>query len=86
LDLLDLFGSYYVIEHVLAEHNIRMEEKVYRSYTGDLLKVIAESIGATVNYRLMELLEKPKEEKTGDEIALEVIKRAGLKVKNNDTI
>lgn len=79
--MLDLFGSYYVIEHVLAEHNIRMEEKVYRSYTGDMLKVIAESMGATVNYRLMELCDKPKEEKTGDEIALEVIERAGLKVK-----
>ena len=58
-----------------------MEEKVYRSYTGDLLKTIAESIGATVNYRFIELLEPPKDEKTGDEIALEVIKRAGLKVK-----
>ena len=66
---------------MLAEHNIRMEEKVYRSYTGDMLKVIAESMGATVNYRLMDLYDKPKEQKTGDEIALEVIQRAGLKVK-----
>ena len=79
--MLDLFGSYYVIEHVLAEHNIRMEEKVYRSYTGDMLKVIAESMGATVNYRLTDLYDKPKEQKTGDEVALEVIQRAGLKVK-----
>lgn len=58
-----------------------MDEKVYRSYTADLLKVIAESVGASVSCRYDELIDRPKEEeKTGDEIALEVIKRAGLKV------
>ena len=70
-----------MIDHVLAEHNIRMEEKVYRSYTADLLKTIAESVGATVSCRYNDLINHQKEEeKTGDEIALEVIQRAGLKV------
>lgn len=85
--MLDLFGSYYVIDHVKAEHNIRMEEKVYRDYTADLLKVVAESIGATVSCRYHDLIDRPQEtEKTGDEIALEVITRAGLKVTDDDTI
>ena len=85
--MLDLFGSEYVIDHIIAEHNLRIDEKVYRSYTADLLKVIAESIGASVSCRYDELIDRPKEEeKTGDEIALEVIKRAGLKVTDNDTI
>lgn len=66
----------------MCEHDNRMHEKVYRSYTADLLKVICESMGATVGQRYIDLIkEKPQETRTGDEVALEVIKRAGLKVK-----
>ena len=88
MDLLDLFGSYYVIEHMIAEHDNRMHEKVYRSYMADLLKVLCESMGATVTERYIDLItDEPEEEtKTGDEIALEVITRVGLKVKENDTL
>ena len=54
-----------MIDHVLAEHNIRMEEKVYRSYTADLLKTIAESVGATVSCRYNDLINHQKEEENG---------------------
>lgn len=86
--MLDLFGSGYVIDHMIAEHNNRMHEKIYRSYMAELLKVLCESIGASVTERYIDLIaDEPEEEtKTGDEIALEVITRAGLKVQENDTI
>ena len=87
MDLLDLFGREYVIEHMIAEHDNRMHEKVYRSYTADLLKVIAESMGATVSQRYTDLItEEPQETMSGDEVALQVIKKAGLKVKKDDTL
>ena len=81
IDFLELYGSQYVIEHVVAEWNIRTDRQIYNAYTSDLLKVIAESLGAEVHSRYSELIDKTeKEEKTGDEIALEIIERAGLKV------
>lgn len=61
-----------------------MEQHIYKCYTSDLLKVIAECVGVEVTTRFSELLNADaKEEKSADEIALEVIKRAGLKVKQN---
>lgn len=84
--MLELLGSEYVIDHVVAEHNLRYEERVFRSYVGDLLKLMAEGKTAEVTYRYAELIEKPKEENemTADEIALEVITRAGLKGKTDE--
>ncbi len=86
MDLLDLLGAEYVIDHVISEHNLRFEERAYRSYVSDLLKVIAEGQTAEVQYRYSELIEKSeeKEEKTADEIVMEVITRAGLKGKSNE--
>ena len=69
-----------------AEHNLRIEEKVFRGYICDLVMLMAEGKIAQVQYRYADLIEKPKEEteKTADEIALEVITRAGLKGKINE--
>lgn len=81
LDFLEIYGSQYVIEHVVAELNVRTEQRVYRSYSSDLLKAIAESLGVQVNYRFAEAIETPEDEdmRSADEIAMDVIKRAGLK-------
>lgn len=77
-----MYGSNYVIEHVIAEHNDRAEKRLYRCYTTDMLKAIAEGMGATVNSRFVDSLNnEPQDETTGDEIALDIIKRAGLKGK-----
>lgn len=82
LDLLDLYGSYYVIEHVIAESNKKQEERLYRCYTSDMLKAIAESFGVTVDSRFIDAINnEPEDEQTGDEIALDIIQRAGLRVK-----
>ena len=58
-----------------------MEQYAYRSYTADLLKVIAESMGAEVNSRFVDIVDLSHKEDTrsADEIALEVIEKAGLK-------
>ena len=85
--MLELIGSNYVIEHVIAEYRLRIQEKIYQIYTGDLLKAIAEFTGCDVQYRFAELIdtdELTRDGRSGDEIALDVILSAGLKVKGND--
>lgn len=82
LDLLELYGSIYVIEHVVSEYNKDEKEKSFKCYVTDVLKVIAECNGASIHMRWIDVLTKPKEnERSADEIALDIIKRAGLKVK-----
>lgn len=65
---------------------MRSEERVFRSYVGDLLMLLAEGKVAQVQYRYAELIAKPseEEEKTADEIVLEVMERAGLKGNANE--
>ena len=78
--MLEIFGSQYVIDHVVAEHNCRMETTIYRSYMSDVVRAIAGNLGVEVNTRFADLFERPiEQEMTGDEIALQVIKKAGLK-------
>ena len=80
--MLDLFGTGYILDHVISEHNNRMEQHIYRCYTSDLLQVIAETMGAEVHMRYADLVNgDTMDEPTADEIALDIIKRAGLKVK-----
>ena len=79
-----MFGSNYVNEHVIAEHNIRMKELTYRVYTSELLKCLAESWGATINARYADLISPAEEEEeSGDEVALRVIKKLGLRSKSD---
>ena len=83
--MLGLMGSEYVIEHCVAEHNIRINQKAYQIYTTDLLKAIAETNGVEVYRRFADFISPTQEDKrTGDEIALDIIKRAGLKVKEDE--
>lgn len=74
-----------MIDHVLAEHKNRSHERLYRIYTSDMLKSISEFCGNEVYYKYSDLI-KPREEEaeTGDEVALRVIKRIGLKGKQNE--
>lgn len=79
-----MFGSEYVIDHVICEHNSNMKRTIYMNYTSDMLKAMAEGLGAQVNYRFSDMIKTEKEDtRSGDEIALEVIRKAGLKGKNN---
>lgn len=60
------------------------EDLMFRSYTADCLKVLTENTGRGVNLRFMEVFEnarRPKNNKSGEEIAADVIKKCGLVVK-----
>lgn len=77
-----MFGSNYVIDHVVAEHNIRVNEQNYKTYMSDVMFALARWAGIDVPYRFAEINDDNEtEELSGDQIALEVIKRAGLKGK-----
>lgn len=57
---------------------------LYRVYVTSVLKVQAEQFGANVStsyYELIKSDEQEEEELNGDEVALQVIQRAGLKGK-----
>ena len=65
-----------------CESKKRLEEKILRIYTTDCLKTIAETLGGTISSRFYDLVYvEETDERTGDEIARDVISRAGLKVK-----
>lgn len=87
MDLLELYGSYHVIEHVICEYNAKMERMAFWTYHSDILKAIVECMGLQVEKRFVDVISKSTEEqKTGDEIACEVITRLGLKGKEDDVI
>ena len=94
LDLLELFGNGYVIDHCIAvftneQEEIKKceEEKQYRYYLTDCLKLIAENTakyagGSYISNRYKDIVDpQPIMEKTGDEIAAEIIMKAGLHIK-----
>lgn len=72
-----------MIEHCITVFQKRAEEKMYRMYVTDALKAITENTArrettTILSKRFVELISETEPEKTGDEIAEEVIKRAGL--------
>lgn len=85
--MLELMGSEYVIDHcICAMRAMRIEEE-FRYYVTDSLMYINESVanalgGTYLQGRFADMFkEKAEDDRTGDEIALEVIKRAGLKTR-----
>ena len=79
--------SIYEAELEKARENAlkTMEEKAYKVYITDVVKSIAESFGASVTKRYIDLIDsEPEDERTGDEVAMEVIQRLGLKVKGGE--
>lgn len=88
LDLLDLMGSGYVVDHCISALSLNAENLKYQLYITDCLKNINEIMakrygGSYVSVRYSELIGNNKqdkdEEKTGDEIAIDIMMRAGLK-------
>lgn len=77
LDLLDLFGSGYIIEHCVAALSDMSEQKAFEAYVTDNLQLIAENTaravdqGRYIKQRYIDLTKKEKkkeETRTGDEI------------------
>jgi len=92
LEMLDLIGKGYIVDHCVSLFNDRMKERLYRVYITDTLKCLNDNVakvvgGSVLKARYYDLLEegnKKEIEKTGDEIALEIIRKAGLKVKGKE--
>lgn len=67
------------MRYVLAKYKEKQEELAYRIYLTDSLYYQSE--GKRLTTRYMDMIKpKPVDNRTGDEIAYDVIKRLGLKV------
>ena len=75
----------------MARLNERAKTESYRIYVTDALRVVAENTArfASGNYikaRYADMIEPKKQDnRTGDEIVADIIKRAGLVVKHEST-
>ena len=86
LDLLELFGSGYVIQHCISAFTKEQKETAYRTYVTDALKVIAENTarfngGMTMNARFAEIIAPPSQEE--DSItAVEIVDNIRKKIRS----
>ena len=68
----------YMVARFLQEREVLQ----YRVYTTDMLRVVAMGQRVQSVQRFAELIDHaPKDERSGEEIAADVIQRCGLKVK-----
>lgn len=81
LDLLELFGSGYVIDHCVAAINAEQQEECYRVYVTDMLANIYNGLGGSCKTRYYNILHPaPVDTRSAEEIVAENNKRMGLKV------
>ena len=77
------------MRYVLAQYRREQEDKAYRFYVTDALRLISENTASSVGgkyitARFADVIAPPKEEdnRTCEEITAEIIARCGLVVKN----
>ena len=80
------------MRYVLAQYRREQEDKAYRIYVTDALRLISENTASSVGgkyitARFADVIAQPKEEdnRTCEEITAEIIARCGLVV-NNESI
>ena len=80
------------MRYVLAQYRREQEDKAYRIYVTDALRLISENTASSVGgkyitARFADVIAPPKEEdnRTCEEITAEIIERCGL-VLNNESI
>jgi hypothetical protein len=75
-ELLEVLGIGYVIEHYIAYFKKRQEEKAYKMYVTESLRIIGENTakysgGSYIQMRYADMIEPKKEEtRTANEIIL----------------
>lgn len=75
-----------MIDHCIVFLRTRQENRLYRAYVTDLLRVQAEILaaytGAEINAKDFKVVAGwvKRDERSGDEIAADIIKRAGLRM------
>ena len=71
------------MKYMVARFFQDYEDLSYRIYTTDMLRVVAMGQRVQSVQRFAELIDHaPKDQRSGDEIAADVIQRCGLKVKS----
>ena len=81
-------GSGYVIEHCVSAFSQRNKEKAFRIYMTDAIMCISETVanmgngGSYMEKRYIDIIEPQDDEFDPDEIALDIIQRAGLRTDN----
>ncbi len=71
---------------IIAFFHKEQEDLLYKNYIADGLKLLTENTGRRLSQRYADVLaqmHKPKDNRSGAEIAAEVIKRSGLVVRND---
>lgn len=80
--MVELLGAGYVVDYCVSRFKREQEEKRYKSYIADVLMTLNNNIvDALGGYRIARRyidMDKPVDRRSGDEVALDVIKRAGL--------
>lgn len=83
--MLDLHGRGYVLAHCRAVLRAEAEDRLYRAYVADALMLITENTArfAGGRYQTRRWIDavRPRDLRTGDEIALDFVRRAGLTFK-----
>lgn len=86
--MLELHGRGFVIDHCIVQFEREQEEKSYRIYIANNLRLVCENVGKGLGGSYYPGLWgeiEPNDDRTGDEVALDVIKRAGLIVRGGDS-
>lgn len=80
------------MRYAIAKFEEHQKKLAYKVYVSDTLRLISENTakfsgGSYMKQRWFDFVQdKPKDTRSGNEIAAEVIKKAGLEVRRNGTI
>ena len=88
--MLDLCGSSYVIEHCITAFSASQEDKLYRSYVAECLRIITENTsglskqGKYITIKYMDMIkpqkeESPKDTRSAEEIIASIKSKLGQK-------
>ena len=84
---MELIGREYLIDHCISALRAYRRSEAFQEYVADSLMYLGEAVanalgGSYIPTRFGDLFDDaPKDERTADEIALDIIKRAGLQVR-----
>ena len=85
--MVDELGTAYIIEHIASDALERKKAQAFQAYTAECLRLTCENVAAIIPngkyisvkwYDLCDNKIEEEDNRTGDEVAADVIKRIGL--------
>lgn len=75
------------MHYCVAKYKQNVDEKIYRIYMSDLMKVVCErAAGVSINKRYIEIMDPHrKDTRSCEEITADIVSRCGLEVRNEST-